>query len=43
MHITANTILFSVSVRKIQHAAPGHVAESKQYGSLKNVTTEYRT
>jgi hypothetical protein len=35
MHITVNTILFSVTVGHVQHAAPGHVAENKQNGSLK--------
>jgi hypothetical protein len=35
MHITGNTILFSVTVGHVQHATLGHVAESKQYGGLK--------
>jgi hypothetical protein len=44
MHITVNTILFSVTVGHVQHAAPPtrHGAESKQYGGFKNMTTEYR-
>jgi hypothetical protein len=37
MHITVNTILFSVTVGNVQHAAPGHAAESKQYGGLKKM------
>jgi hypothetical protein len=36
MHITVNNILFSVTVGHLQHAALGHVAESKQYGGLLN-------
>jgi hypothetical protein len=36
MHITVNTILFSVTVGHVQHAAPGSVAESKQYSGLLN-------
>jgi hypothetical protein len=43
MHITVNTILFCVTVGHVQHAAPGNVAESKQYGGFKNVTSEYQT
>ena len=42
MHITVN-MHHSVTVGHVQHAALGHVAESKQYGGLKNVTTEYQT
>ena len=42
MHITVN-MHHSVTFGHVQHAAPGHVAESKQYGGLKNVTTEYQT
>jgi hypothetical protein len=42
MHITVNTIRLSVTVGHAQHAAPGHAAESKQYGGLKNMTTDYR-
>jgi hypothetical protein len=34
MHITVN-MHHSVTVGHVQHAAPGHVAESKQYGGLK--------
>ena len=42
MHITVN-MHHSVTVGHVQHAELGHIAESKQYGGLKNVTTEYQT